>query len=89
MFCLLMYSHSSNMQLSEHVPGSPLPPGHAVQVHQHLAHTASGPSQSAASTRGEDTKSIEPAFITSAHYLIASVYGYQLLIPQFVNIQPA
>ena len=81
MFCLVMYSHSSNMQLSEHVPGSPLPPGHAVQVHQHLAHTASGPSQSAASSRGEDTNSVEPAFITSAHCLIASIYGYQLLIP--------
>ena len=89
MFCLLMYSHSSNMQLSEHVPGSPLPPGHAVQVHQHLAHTTSGLSWSAAYSRGEDTKSVEPAFITSAHCLIASVYGYQLLIPQFVNIQPA
>ena len=89
MFCLLMYSHSSNIQLSEHVPGSPLPPGHAVQVHQHLAHTTSGLSWSAASSRGEDTKSVEPAFITSAHCLIASVYGYQLLIPQFVNIQPA
>ena len=88
MFCLLMYSHSSNIQLSEHVPGSPLPPGHAVQVHQHLAHTTSGLSWSAASSRGEDTKSVEPAFITSAHCLIASVYGYQLLIPQFVNIQP-
>ena len=89
MFCLLMYSHSSNMQLSEHVPGSPLPPGHAVQVHQHLAHTTSGLSWSAASSRGEDTKSVEPAFITSAHCLIASIYGYQFLIPQFVNIQPA
>ena len=88
MFCLVMYSHSSNMQLSEHVPGSPLPPGHAVQVHQHLAHTTSGLSWSAASSRGEDTKSVEPAFITSAHCLIASAYGYQLLIPQFVNIQP-
>ena len=81
MFCLVMYSHSSNMQLSEHVPGSPLPPGHAVQVHQHLAPTASGPSQSAASSRGEDTNSVETAFITSAHCLIASIYGYQLLIP--------
>ena len=88
MFCLVMDSHSSNMQLSEHIPGSPLPPGHAVQVHQHLAHTTSGLSWSAASSRGEDTKSVETAFITSAHCLIASIYGYQFLIPQFVNIQP-
>ena len=88
MFCLLMYSHSSNMQLSEHVPGSPLPPGHAVQVHQHLTHIASGPSQSAASTRAEDAKSVETAFITPAYCPIASIYGYQFLIPQFVNIQP-